>query len=115
MEETGIWVRALVCAGGGAALQACSPRSQVASRATSSHGAGAERCTSSKRGSRVCWQRRMDAVPTRRSYRRVCTDGSLHTVSTEFSSCAAALGLAPPPSLLAFCADDQPCLWEGRV
>ncbi|CAO2187120.1 unnamed protein product [Urochloa humidicola] len=28
---------------------------------------------------------------------------------------AAALGLAPPPSLLAFCADDQPCLWEGRV
>jgi DNA polymerase delta subunit 4 len=28
---------------------------------------------------------------------------------------AAALGLAPPPALLALCADDQPCLWEGRV
>ncbi|RLN04300.1 delta DNA polymerase [Panicum miliaceum] len=28
---------------------------------------------------------------------------------------AAALGLAPPPALLAICADDQPCLWEGRV
>ncbi|CAL4996928.1 unnamed protein product [Urochloa decumbens] len=28
---------------------------------------------------------------------------------------AASLGLAPPPALLALCADDQPCLWEGRV
>ncbi|OEL16723.1 hypothetical protein BAE44_0022259 [Dichanthelium oligosanthes] len=28
---------------------------------------------------------------------------------------AAALGLAPPPALLALCTDDQPCLWEGRV
>lgn len=28
---------------------------------------------------------------------------------------AAALGLAPPPALLALCADEQPCLWEGRV
>ncbi|CAO2200602.1 unnamed protein product [Urochloa humidicola] len=28
---------------------------------------------------------------------------------------AAALGLAPPPALLALCDDDQPCLWEGRV
>jgi DNA polymerase delta subunit 4 len=28
---------------------------------------------------------------------------------------AAALGLAPPPALLAHCNDDQPCLWEGRV
>ncbi|GJN39586.1 hypothetical protein PR202_gb28712 [Eleusine coracana subsp. coracana] len=28
---------------------------------------------------------------------------------------AAALGLAPPPALVALCADDQPCLWEGRV
>ena len=29
---------------------------------------------------------------------------------------AAALGLSPPPALLALCAaDDQPCLWEGRV
>ncbi|CAO2176361.1 unnamed protein product [Urochloa humidicola] len=28
---------------------------------------------------------------------------------------ATALGLAPPPALLALCADDQPCLWEGRV
>ncbi|CAL5010370.1 unnamed protein product [Urochloa decumbens] len=28
---------------------------------------------------------------------------------------AAALGLAPPPALLALCADDQPCIWEGRV
>lgn len=29
--------------------------------------------------------------------------------------CAAALGLAPPPALLALCADEQPCLWEGCV
>ncbi|XP_062196099.1 uncharacterized protein LOC133899156 [Phragmites australis] len=28
---------------------------------------------------------------------------------------ASALALAPPPALLALCADDQPCLWEGRV
>ena len=28
---------------------------------------------------------------------------------------AAALGLAPPPALISLCADDQPCLWEGRV
>ncbi|KAL6840853.1 hypothetical protein ACP4OV_029379 [Aristida adscensionis] len=28
---------------------------------------------------------------------------------------AAALGLAPPPALLALCNDDQPCLWEGRI
>uniref|UniRef100_A0A0E0LRI4 DNA polymerase delta subunit 4 n=1 Tax=Oryza punctata TaxID=4537 RepID=A0A0E0LRI4_ORYPU len=28
---------------------------------------------------------------------------------------AAALGLAPPPAVIAVCSDDQPCLWEGRV
>uniref|UniRef100_A0A0D9X4Q7 DNA polymerase delta subunit 4 n=1 Tax=Leersia perrieri TaxID=77586 RepID=A0A0D9X4Q7_9ORYZ len=28
---------------------------------------------------------------------------------------AAALGLVPPPAVIAVCSDDQPCLWEGRV
>ncbi|KAL5221597.1 hypothetical protein ABZP36_026310 [Zizania latifolia] len=28
---------------------------------------------------------------------------------------AAALGLAPPPAVIAVCSDNQPCLWEGRV
>jgi DNA polymerase delta subunit 4 len=28
---------------------------------------------------------------------------------------ADALGLAPPPALLALCAEDQPCIWEGHV